>query len=118
MKNSPFGLDLSRCLVYLMIILFSAEICFIVWTSDKILSSDKKCAVIVVDGEEFRRVKLSEPTDIIFDGVHIEVKRGGISFCASDCEDKNCVKGGRIRQVGSTLACLPKKIVVQVVKVE
>lgn len=101
-----------------MIILFSAEICLIVWTSDKILSSDKKCAVIVVNGEEVRRVKLSEPTDIIFDGVHIEIKRGGVSFCASDCEDKNCVKGGRIRQVGSTLACLPKKIVVQVVKAE
>ena len=118
MKKSPFGFGWSHYLICLMIILLSAEICFIVWTSDKILSSEHKSAVVFVDGKEFKRLPLNEPTDLIFDGVHIKVERGAISFCASDCEDKNCVKGGRIRQVGSTLACLQKNIVIQIFKAE
>ena len=73
-------------------------------------------AAVFVNGKEFKRLPLNEPTDLIFDGVHIKVERGAISFCASDCEDKNCVKGGRIRQVGSTLACLQKNIVIQIFK--
>ena len=118
MKKSPFSLDWSHYLVCFMIILFSVEICFIVWTSNKILSRDKKCAVIIVNGVETHRIKLNETRDVIFDGVHIKVESGAISFCASDCEDKNCVKGGKIRQVGSALACMSKNIVIQVVKTE
>ena len=118
MKNSPFKTDWLAYFPILIMVLVVFEVCFFVWTSDKILSRVKKCAVIEVNGVETHRIKLSEPQDIIFDGVHIEIKRGGVSFVASDCADKTCVKGGRIRQVGSALACLQKNIVIQVVKAE
>ena len=118
MKNSPFKTDWLAYAPILIMVLVVFEVAFFVRTSDRGLSRDKKCAVIVVNGVETHRIKLSEPQDIIFDGVHIEIKRGGVSFVASDCADKTCVKGGRIRQVGSALACLQKNIVIQVVKAE
>ena len=118
MKISPFKTDWLAYAPILIMVLVVFEVAFFVRTSDKILSSDKKCAVIVVNGAETHRIKLSEPQDIFFDGVHIEIKSGRVFFCASDCKDQNCVKGGKISRVGSTLACLPKNIVIQVVKAE
>ena len=119
MKNSPFkNLEWSVYFFWFIMLFYVFIICYTFKTSDRGLSRDKKCAVIVVNGVETHRIKLSEPQDIIFDGVHIEIKRGGVSFVASDCADKTCVKGGRIRQVGSALACLQKNIVIQVVKAE
>ncbi len=119
MKISPFkSLDWTVYLMWIAMLFYIFVICYAVTTSDRILSRDKKCAVIEVNGVETHRIKLSESQDIIFDGVHIEIKRGGVSFVASDCEDKTCVKGGRISKVGRALACLPKNIVIQVVKAE
>lgn len=73
-----------------------------------------RTAVIMVDGEEYRRVKLNERSEFDVKGAHIVVRRGGIFFESSDCEDQYCVRGGKIRKTGSTLACLPNNIIIQI----
>ena len=119
MKISPFkSLNWTIYFMWIAMLFYTFVICYAIITSDKILSRDKKCAVIVANGVETHRIKLNENKDVIFDGVHIKIKSGRVSFCASDCEDQTCIKGGSIGKVGSTLACLPKNIVVQVVKAE
>lgn len=102
----------------LAIIFFCGAISYAIISSDKVSSRKPKYAVVYVDGKEFKKLPLSEPTEIVVKSAHLKVKRGGIFFDETDCEDQNCVKGGKILMPGSALACLPKNIVVQIMRLD
>lgn len=79
-------------------------------------TQEPSCAVIYVDGQEYKRVDLKIFQEINIEKVKIIVEDETVCIVSSDCPDKTCVKSGKIKSVGSTVACVPNKIVVTIVK--
>ena len=117
MKKSPF--DLADWMPCFAILAVSFSVCVLIFaTGWKISHRAPRFAVVAVNGVEVRRLPLNERADIILNETHIRIRGGAVNFEAANCPDQNCVKGGRIRQIGSALACLHNKIVIQIVSGE
>ena len=67
-------------------------------------------ALIRLDGQIVRQVKLSEDQQFWVDSVRFEVKDGAIRFAESDCPGQECVHAGRFNRPGSSMACLPNRV--------
>ena len=77
--------------------------------------SDNLVAEIYVDGEITHSVELSEVTDsytINENYCQLLVEKDGVSFAFSNCGDQICVKRGKLKNQGDTMACVPEKVVV------
>ena len=83
------------------------------------LFPEKKIAVVKVDGEIVRELDLSEEKFFTVEsggGKNIlEVKGGAVRVVEADCPDKICVRRGAIKNLGETIACVPHKILIEVV---
>ncbi len=81
--------------------------------------SEKKIAVVKVGGEIVRELDLSEEKIFAVEaggGKNIlEVKGGAVRVIEADCPDKICVRRGAIKNLGETIACVPHKILIEVV---
>ncbi|MBR3498476.1 MAG: NusG domain II-containing protein [Selenomonadaceae bacterium] len=81
--------------------------------------SKKKIAVVKVGGEIVRELDLSEKKIFTVEasgGKNIlEVKGGAVRVVEADCPDKICVRRGAIKNLGETIACVPHKILIEVV---
>ncbi len=66
-------------------------------------------AIITKDNEIIEEIDLksSENKKITLDSVEITVENGEIFFSKSDCEDKVCVKTGKLSSPGDAAACVP-----------
>ncbi len=88
---------------------------FFAW---KNIGSDKKEAVITVDGEIIETVDLQAITEKktikIGDEAVIVAENGAVYFESAKCEDKLCVACGKLTEKGDTAVCLPAKTVVTV----
>ena len=71
-------------------------------------------ALIRLDGQIVRQVKLSEDQEFWVDSVRFEVKGGAIRFAESDCIGQECVHAGRFTRPGSSMACLPNRVSVTI----
>ena len=77
--------------------------------------SDNLVAEIYVDGEITHSVELSEVTDsytINENYCQLLIEKDGVSFAFSNCGDQLCVKRGKLKNQGDTMACVPEKVVV------
>lgn len=80
--------------------------------------SDKKIAIVKVDGEIVRELDLT--TEEIFtietsDGKNIlEIADGAVRVVEADCPDKICVRRGAIKNVGEVIACVPHKVLIEI----
>ena len=77
--------------------------------------SEKLIAEIYVDGEKAHSIALSEVTEsytVNENYCQLLVENDGVSFVFSDCGDKLCIKRGKLKNQGDTMACVPEKIVV------
>lgn len=74
---------------------------------------------VMVGGEEYRRLSLSEDTHLSVPGSlgvsELEVKDGRARFVSSPCTGKHCIHSGWLAQGGEFAACLPNRISLQVV---
>ncbi|MDR2656811.1 MAG: NusG domain II-containing protein [Oscillospiraceae bacterium] len=80
-------------------------------------------AEIYVDGQLIKVVDLSEGGASVFaipgaPAVVIRSDGGGILFESSDCPDQVCVHTGRISRPGAFAACLPNKVLIQIVSAD
>ena len=80
----------------------------------------EKQAVVIVDGAEYARYKLSPNfSEIIeintqFGYNKLEIDRGKIRMLDASCEDKIDVKMGTIEKVNETIICLPNRVLVTI----
>ena len=78
-------------------------------------------AVVLVKGEEVRRVDLTrveEPYEIGLDtipAVTLTVEPGAIFFSEAQCRDKLCVKAGRLTKVNDSATCLPARVTIRLI---
>ena len=72
-------------------------------------------AEIYVDGEKAHSIALEEVTEsytINENYCQLLIEKDGVSFVFSDCGDKLCIKRGKLKNQGDTMACVPEKVVV------
>ena len=77
--------------------------------------SEKLIAEIYVDGEKAHSIALSEVTEsytVNENYCQLLIEKDGVSFVLSDCGDKLCIKRGKLKNQGDTMACVPEKVVV------
>lgn len=88
------------------------------WTSGQ--KTESRQAVIIVDGAEYARYKLSPnfseiiEIDTQFGYNKLEIDCGKIRMLDASCEDKIDVKMGTIEKVNETIICLPNRVLVTI----
>ena len=78
-------------------------------------SAESLRAEVYVDGEKKHSIALSEVTGrytLTENYCQLLVEKDGVSFAFSDCGDQLCVKRGKLKNQGDTMACVPEKVVV------
>ncbi len=102
-----------------IILIVSVLICAFLFMTSK-NTNDPCVAIIYVDGQEYKRIDLEKNIEdqlIEIGNVKIYVSGDGtVKVNQSDCPDKVCMNGGAISKAGSTIACVPNKIVITIVK--
>lgn len=77
--------------------------------------SENLTADIYVSGEKAHSIALSEVTEsytLNENYCQLLIEKDGVSFVFSDCADKLCIKKGKLKNQGDTMACVPEKVVV------
>ena len=72
-------------------------------------------AEIYVGGEKAHSISLSEVAEsytLTENYCQLLIEKDGVSFVFSDCGDQLCVKRGKLKNQGDTMACVPEKVVV------
>ena len=78
-------------------------------------NNESSVAEIYVDGEKVHSINLSDVDEsytITEDYCQLLIEKDGVSFVFSDCVDKLCIKRGKLKNQGDTMACVPEKVVV------
>lgn len=76
-------------------------------------------AVISVNGRVVREVPLiQEARELVIQGYqgesHVEISGGRVRMVDSACPDKLCVRTGWISRPGSSVVCLPNRVVIEI----
>lgn len=75
--------------------------------------------VIEVAGEEIVRLPLNENTTYSVDqgDMHnvVVIEGGSVYMSEADCPNQNCVRQGKITEVGVPIVCLPHQVIVMIV---
>lgn len=77
--------------------------------------SENLRAEIYVNGEKTHSIALSEVEEsytLTENYCQLLVEKDGVAFIYSDCADKLCIKKGKLKRQGDTMACVPEKVVV------
>ncbi len=104
---------IASCILTAMLLSFAAF-----WVPER--DAQERQAVIIVDGTEYARYKLSPNfSEIIeintqFGYNKLEIDCGKIRMLDASCEDKIDVKMGTIEKVNETIICLPNRVLVTI----
>ena len=96
-------LIVSLIMLSLVLFLFS-------FTGDDALRAE-----IYVDGEKMHSIALSDVQEsytLTENYCQLLIEKDGVTFLHSDCADQLCVKKGKLKRQGDTMACVPEKVVV------
>lgn len=80
-----------------------------------------RTAVVNFDGREFKyALDRDQVTDIAMNGksIRIEIKDRTVRMVRSVCDDKICIKTGRISRVGQSIICAPAKVYITITEEE
>jgi hypothetical protein len=112
-----------------LLIIVIAFLCLVGYKFFERESADSNYVVIALDGQEYKRVSLSEPQKVVVDheGKHneIEITNQGVSMHSSNCDNQNCIMQGEAtlenideRIMGGWIVCLPNGVSIELVKGE
>ena len=101
------------------IISFIILVAFSVFGFFYVMSNEKSpIAVIKNNGATLSQYQLIFAKDQIVtinEHVKIEIKNKKIRFLESDCPDQICVRTGYISKAGQSAACVPNKILIEII---
>ena len=76
-------------------------------------------AKITVDNELYKTVDLSKNEKFIVKNKYgentVAVENGAVFVEDADCRDQICVKRGKIKNSGENIACVPHKLLIEIV---
>ena len=75
--------------------------------------NEKLTAEVYYEGELIKTVYLSECNGEEFaaGSCTLLFEKDGVTFTHSDCTDKLCIKRGKLKRKGDTMACVPERVV-------
>ncbi len=75
--------------------------------------NEKLTAEIYHNGDLVKNVSLSSAAgeEITVGNCVLLLEKDGVTFLRSDCPDKLCIKKGKLKRKGDTMACVPEKVV-------
>lgn len=74
-------------------------------------------AEIYLEGEKVKEIELESVSDsytITVGSCELLIENDGVSFLSSECEDKLCIKRGKLKRAGDAMACVPQRVVVSI----
>lgn len=80
-----------------------------------------RTAVVNFDGREFKyALDKDQVSDITVNGknIRIEIKDRTVRMAESVCDDKICIRTGRISRVGQSIICAPAKVYITITEEE
>ncbi len=97
----------------ILLILFLCIIIVLLFVPSFSGADEKLTAEIFYEGELVSTVSLSEKEkeEITVGNCVLLLEKDGVSFVSSDCQDKLCVKRGKLKRKGDTMACVPERVV-------
>lgn len=95
--------------ILIILLCISVPICLSVFSKD-----DEKTAVVSYDGNEERRINLSEDFTYQTHGVEVTVENGRAYVSNSSCPDGLCMKMKPAENVGDSIICVPNKVSVRI----
>ena len=108
-------------LVIILIVIASFIIYFFTNKFPKEDANISKKVVITVDGKIFKEVPLTKKTDekidinTVYGKNEVIIERGEVHMHESNCQDKICMKMGKISIPGDSIICLPNRVMVKIV---
>lgn len=75
--------------------------------------NEKMCAELYLDGECVAAINLyevAEPQQLAVGSCTLLIESDGVTFLASDCDDRLCINRGKLRSPGDTMACVPERV--------
>lgn len=96
--------------ILIILVCILVPICLSVFAKD-----DEKTAVISYDGNEERRINLSEDFTYQTHGVEVTVEEGRAFVSNTDCPDRLCMNMKDAQNVGDSIICVPNKVSVRIV---
>ena len=82
--------------------------------------SEKKLAVVRIEGEVYKKILLETDKTIDFEfngpiGISkVRLIDGQIKMLESPCKDKICIKQGNISKGGQTIVCVPNQVSISI----
>ncbi len=76
-------------------------------------SGEKMTAQIYYNGESYSTVNLyeiKESRQLTVGNCTLLLENDGVTFLASDCEDRLCINRGKLKKAGDTMACVPERV--------
>ena len=110
--KSEIGRSITKGDIILIVSLIVISLVMFVFSFS---GSENLVAEIYVDGEKAHSIALSEVTEsytVNENYCQLLIEKDGVSFVFSDCGDKLCIKRGKLKNQGDTMACVPEKVVV------
>lgn len=110
MKNIPLFIRKDIILIAVLLIIAGGIALF------GSLNSEGQTALITCDSETVTVIDLKTASDQKFtvNGTVIEVSDKEIYFSDSNCDDKTCVRTGKLKNSGDAAACVPNKVAVKI----
>lgn len=112
MRKSDFLIIIIILILSISLILFNSY-------KTKIYNDNEKYAYIQVKGELIKKIKITDEEQIVNVkteyGINvIKIHDNGVEIIDADCPDKVCIKTGFIDKFGSSIVCLPNKLIVEI----
>jgi len=117
----------KRDLVIILSVIVIAILSFVGYRVFDKQASDANYVIVSVNGEEYKRVSLSDPQTVVVENNghrnEIKITEEGVKMLSSSCDNQNCVMQGEAtlenfetRILGGWIICLPNQVSIELVK--
>lgn len=99
-------------------VLILAFVCFIVFRLMNGMDSNKDQAylLITVNGDTYGKYSMAEDQQIKINGTNTcEISSGTVKMTEADCPDQLCIHQKELSEPGSTIVCLPNRVVLSII---
>lgn len=110
--NDEIGKSITKGDLVLIVSLLVLSLCLFL---SSFKTAENLRAEIYVGGEMAHSIALSEVGEsytLTENYCQLLIENDGVSFVFSNCGDQLCVRKGKLKKQGDTMACVPEKVVV------
>ena len=108
---------ISKSDIFIVLIVIIMALMGIIWVYSAYTSNVDAEVIITVNSEIFKETSLKSDKGQVIkinDTNTVVIENGYVYMQSANCNDKLCIKQGKITKIGESIVCLPNKIVVEI----